>query len=231
VGTARDRLRGKISRGKRKGFTLVEVIVVLLILSILMAIAIPALTGYIEKARAARYLAEARDMRQTVTTMQIMMKAEQGLDMYKSARSRDYYFEATNRQFTGTGGDGNPFKYHIVHITSEGTKPIGMALYEELTGETLVNRVPYDSGPSTTPVYLIVDKNSTIVAGWYMSKDCKRVVTWGIRQKDQITWSGSMFNLNDGNSPENGNVCSADIDPSVGYITYTHESGNSKMYR
>jgi prepilin-type N-terminal cleavage/methylation domain-containing protein len=35
----------------RAGFTLVEVIVVLVILAILMAIAIPALTGYIDKAR------------------------------------------------------------------------------------------------------------------------------------------------------------------------------------
>jgi type IV pilus assembly protein PilA len=39
-------------KGKdQKGFTLVEVIVVLVILAILMAIAVPALTGYIDKAR------------------------------------------------------------------------------------------------------------------------------------------------------------------------------------
>jgi prepilin-type N-terminal cleavage/methylation domain-containing protein len=43
----------------RKGFTLVEVIVVLVILAILMAIAIPALTGYIDKARNDAATAEA----------------------------------------------------------------------------------------------------------------------------------------------------------------------------
>ena len=45
---------------KNGGFTLVEVIVVLVILAILMAIAIPALTGYIDKAAERKAMAEAR---------------------------------------------------------------------------------------------------------------------------------------------------------------------------
>lgn len=36
---------------KKKGFTLVELIVVLVILAILAALLIPALTGYIDKAK------------------------------------------------------------------------------------------------------------------------------------------------------------------------------------
>lgn len=40
----------------KKGFTLVELIVVLVILAILAALLIPALTGYIDKARRARLL-------------------------------------------------------------------------------------------------------------------------------------------------------------------------------
>ena len=47
---------------EKKGFTLVEVIVVLVILAILMAIAIPSLTGYIDKANERAILTEASNI-------------------------------------------------------------------------------------------------------------------------------------------------------------------------
>ncbi|MDR2162674.1 MAG: prepilin-type N-terminal cleavage/methylation domain-containing protein [Clostridiales Family XIII bacterium] len=52
---------GGVVIGRRKGFTLVEVIVVLVILAILAAIAIPALTGYIDKAEDKKWIAQARN--------------------------------------------------------------------------------------------------------------------------------------------------------------------------
>lgn len=45
---------------EKKGFTLVELIVVLVILAILAALLIPALTGYIDKAREKSVIAETR---------------------------------------------------------------------------------------------------------------------------------------------------------------------------
>jgi prepilin-type N-terminal cleavage/methylation domain-containing protein len=49
-------------KNRRSGFTLVELIVVIVILGILAAIAIPALTGYISKAEDEQYKMEARDI-------------------------------------------------------------------------------------------------------------------------------------------------------------------------
>ncbi len=46
----------------RSGFTMVELIVVLLILSVLAALLIPALSGYLEEAKEAQMLAETRQI-------------------------------------------------------------------------------------------------------------------------------------------------------------------------
>lgn len=49
-----------LKNNKKKGFTLVELIVVLVILAILAALLIPALTGYIDKAKNKSVVAETR---------------------------------------------------------------------------------------------------------------------------------------------------------------------------
>ena len=49
-----------LRENRKKGFTLVELIVVLVILAILAALLIPALTGYIDKAKEKQIIAETR---------------------------------------------------------------------------------------------------------------------------------------------------------------------------
>lgn len=49
-------------KNKKKGFTLVELIVVLAILAILAAMLVPALTGYIDKANKQKIVAETRSV-------------------------------------------------------------------------------------------------------------------------------------------------------------------------
>lgn len=56
-------------RSKKGGFTLVELIVVLVILAILAALLIPALTGYINKAKEKKVIAETRMAVMAVQTM------------------------------------------------------------------------------------------------------------------------------------------------------------------
>lgn len=55
-------------KNSKRGFTLVELIVVLVILAILAALLIPALTGYIDKARKSQVVAETRMLMQAVQT-------------------------------------------------------------------------------------------------------------------------------------------------------------------
>ncbi len=52
----------KLKNNNKKGFTLVELIVVLVILAILAALLIPALTGYIDKAKEKNIIAKTRQI-------------------------------------------------------------------------------------------------------------------------------------------------------------------------
>lgn len=63
-----------------KGFTLVELIVVLVILAILAALLVPALTGYIDRAREKAYIAECRSLVQASQTLASEDYAEGKLD-------------------------------------------------------------------------------------------------------------------------------------------------------
>ena len=46
-----------------KGFTLVELIVVLVILAIMAAVLVPALLGYIDRAKDQKYITEAKELK------------------------------------------------------------------------------------------------------------------------------------------------------------------------
>lgn len=61
--------RLKKAKSSEEGFTLVELIVVLVILAILAALLIPALTGYIDKAREKQIIAETRQVVQAAQTL------------------------------------------------------------------------------------------------------------------------------------------------------------------
>lgn len=63
-----------------KGFTLVEIIVVLVILAILMAIAVPALTGYIDKAKSTGATVEAKSVLTAVQSVETENSGKYGQD-------------------------------------------------------------------------------------------------------------------------------------------------------
>lgn len=80
----------KLKKNKKKGFTLVELIVVLVILAILAALLIPALTGYINK---------AKDKQITAETRQVVMAAQTLVD---EAYAKDSKADITIKNTGGT---------------------------------------------------------------------------------------------------------------------------------
>jgi type IV pilus assembly protein PilA len=65
-----------LRENRKKGFTLVELIVVLVILAILAAVLVPALTGYIDRAKQKSIIAETRQVVMAAQTL----ADEQGVD-------------------------------------------------------------------------------------------------------------------------------------------------------
>lgn len=80
----------KLMKKKQKGFTLVEVIVVLVILAIMAAILIPSLVGYIDKAREQEVVSQTRMI---VTAV----KAEVGTGYGSATGITSYDFKATGK--------------------------------------------------------------------------------------------------------------------------------------
>ena len=82
----------------RKGFTLVELIVVLVILAILAALLVPALTGYIDKAKEKSVVAEARMILQAVQTE---VSEIYGTSDWKQIGKAGMIASANGKPFTG----------------------------------------------------------------------------------------------------------------------------------
>ena len=91
----------------KHGFTLVELIVVLVILAVLAALLVPALTGYIDKARKSQVIAETRMITMAVqTTMSEYYSSsewrEYGINNGTNSVSADKYYLAYK---SGTNSD------------------------------------------------------------------------------------------------------------------------------
>lgn len=67
-----------LSKRNKRGFTLVEVVIVLVILAILAAVLIPSLSGYIDKANKSKYVLAAKNCMKAMQVELSEMYAERG---------------------------------------------------------------------------------------------------------------------------------------------------------
>lgn len=108
--------------GKKKGFTLIEVVVVLVILAILAAIAIPALVGYINDARE----------RATMTEARTILVALQHMASTQDTDGKAYDIDG----WVPTGGTDDG-KDRISQLTGIATKNLGDIAITEMHGSSV----------------------------------------------------------------------------------------------
>ena len=89
-----------------KGFTLVELMVVIVIMAVLAAAATPVFAGYVKKARAAEHLAECRAIYVAVQSCleEAFLKAEEGPVMTEDLDMERFLKEV--EELSGVGGIG-----------------------------------------------------------------------------------------------------------------------------
>ena len=131
----------KLKKNKKKGFTLVELIVVLVILAILAALLIPALTGYINKAKEKSITAETRS---AVMAAQTLVDEEYGAQKLDATEEIGYDDAETA---TGTAGDGKITQKEIHDLAEVDGKIVAArqgrqlvtAFHPELDGDTRIH--------------------------------------------------------------------------------------------
>lgn len=95
-------MKRKLQENKKKGFTLVELIVVLVILAILAALLIPALVGYIDKAKEKQVVSDTRSSVMAAQTLADEKYGEDGTDLTDSTPTTIKNDVATLADVTGT---------------------------------------------------------------------------------------------------------------------------------
>lgn len=141
------------SQKNKQGFTLVELIVVLVILAILAALLVPALTGYIDRAREKKLTAEAKGV---WTAAQAAASEYYGLHINDTAMQKSMTNSCTinGKKYTKLGRISNATlsdelqKWHTKNLTASQMIGQQVLIYLESTDKT---NPQYQFGNASVP--------------------------------------------------------------------------------
>lgn len=131
----------------KKGFTLVELIVVLVILAILAALLVPALTGYIDKAKEKKLVAETRMVVMAVQTVasEAYGQLGAGKDLSKTYPG-DW---AHNAALGSTPEHDGKYMQEIKKLAEVFDSNPKATFYAEITWDAPIKTVQYNNGAYT----------------------------------------------------------------------------------
>jgi len=149
-------MRGKKDRGKenQRGFTLVEMMVVIIIVGILAAVAVPLYTGYVEKSK----ITEATSIIGAIIT-------SEKLEMQR-VPAQGFYTAADRAAFAAKGLDLSDTKYFNYSVTATGGPP--NTKFEVTASAT----TEYRSDPTGCWIKYTYDPAATPVGRWSSDGTC-----------------------------------------------------------
>ncbi|MEG0410971.1 MAG: prepilin-type N-terminal cleavage/methylation domain-containing protein [Erysipelotrichaceae bacterium] len=124
-----------------KGFTLVEIIVVLLIIAILAAIAIPTMIGYVDEARESEYVAQARTAYVAAQTVAIKEEAK---DPAFDPAGKDIINKAAIQKYLGT--NTKVVEITVNTATNEAITKATVGVSKTVKGTTVDYTVVFEDG-------------------------------------------------------------------------------------